>query len=261
MTQNAAPDRAARKSFPWKRLAILGAIVALAGLVFATGWHRLLSFDTLVARRADLDSFVKANFAGAVAAFIALYVVAVALSLPGATVLTIAGGLLFGWLAGGIAAAVGATLGASAVFLIARFLLRYLVQRRLGPRLKAISDGFREDAFSYLLFLRLVPAFPFFLVNIAPAFAGIGLGAFVAATAIGILPATFAFALFGDGLDSVIAGQRITYDACVAAGQTGCRIGFDPRAVLTPRLIAALCGLGVVALIPVAMKRWRRTRT
>ena len=86
-----------------------------------------------------------------------------------------------------------------------------------------LAEGFREDAFSYLLFLRLVPAFPFFLVNLVPALAGVGLAPFVAATALGIIPATFTFAFVGAGLDSVIAAQGAAYNACIAAGHAGCR--------------------------------------
>jgi uncharacterized membrane protein YdjX (TVP38/TMEM64 family) len=239
------------------RFAPLLGLVALAALAFAFGWHRALSLEALVARRAELDGFVAGNFPAALAAYVGVYVAVVAMSLPGGLILTITGGVLFGWFAGGLAAALGATIGATLIFLLARHALHDFVRRRLGPKLAAVSDGFREDAFSYLLFLRLVPVFPFFLVNIAPALAGVRLPAFVAATAIGILPATFAFALFGAGLDSVIAGQQEAYRACLAAGRTDCRLAFNLGAALTPQLIVALCALGLVALAPVAVKRWR----
>ena len=114
--------------------------------------------------------------------------------------------------------------------------------------------------FSYLLFLRLVPAFPFFLVNLVPALAGVRLAPFVAATAIGIIPATIVFAMVGAGLDSVITAQASGFRGCIEIGRTDCRIAFDIENALTPNLVAALVGLGVLALIPVAVKRLRARR-
>jgi uncharacterized membrane protein YdjX (TVP38/TMEM64 family) len=114
--------------------------------------------------------------------------------------------------------------------------------------------GFREDAFCYLLFLRLVPV-PFWLVNLAPAMLGVRLPTFVAATAIGILPATVAFAMFGAGLGSVVAAQEAQYGACVAAQRTDCAVHFDLSDVLTPTLVAALVALGLLALVPVVARR------
>ena len=128
---------------------------------------------------------------------------------------------------------------------------------RAGPRARQLAKGFRDDAFSYLLF-RGGPVFPFFLVNLVPAFAGVHLRSFVAATAIGVIPAVVVFSLAGTGLDSVIAGrQKDSYRQCMASGEDTCRMVFDPSDVLTPQLIAALVGLGLLALIPVVVKRWR----
>jgi uncharacterized membrane protein YdjX (TVP38/TMEM64 family) len=129
--------------------------------------------------------------------------------------------------------------------------------RRAGPLACKLAAGFRADAFSYLLFLRFVPAFPFFLVNLVPAIAGVKLRTFVAATAIGIVPATFAFAFFGSGLDSVLAAQEGPYRACLAAGRSECPIHFDIGALVTPQLLAAFAALGALALIPVLVKRLR----
>ena len=112
----------------------------------------------------------------AVIAYIALYIVVVALSLPGAAFLTVAGGFLFGLALGASAAVVGATVGATVIFLVARSALGEPLLKRAGPRAAKLAEGFRADALSYLLFLRLVPAFPFFLVNLVPAFAGVRLG-------------------------------------------------------------------------------------
>ena len=154
---------------------------------FAFG-RGMISLEALVQHRAAIDGFVMAHQALAVLAYIGLYIVTVALSLPGATFLTVAGGFLFGVGVGAAAAVVGATLGATVIFLIARTALGEPLLKRAGPRAQQLAQGFREDAFSYLLFLRLVPAFPFFLVNLVPAFAGVRLSTFVVATALGIIP-------------------------------------------------------------------------
>jgi uncharacterized membrane protein YdjX (TVP38/TMEM64 family) len=176
--------------------------------------------------------------------------------------LTIAGGFLFGWLVGGLAALLAATLGATIVFLIARSALSDLLSARAGPWLARLRDGFREDAFSYLLFLRLVPIFPFWLVNLAPGLLGVSFGTYFLATVLGIIPGTFAFALAGNGLDSIIEAQQSAHQSCLAKmgaeGQESCPYALDPGQLLTPELIAALVALGLVALIPVAVKRYRR---
>lgn len=238
-------------------LLLLGAAAALA---VASGWHRALTLENLVQRRAELTALVNGHYAAMLVAFVAIYLSAVALSVPGAVLLTIGGGMLFGWFIGGLAAVVGATAGATLLFLIARFALADFVRRRAGPRLGAISEGFRADAFSYLLFLRLVPIFPFWLVNLAPALAGVGLPTFVAATFLGIIPATFAFAAFGAGLDSAVAAQEAVYRSCQHAARTDCRLDLAIGAALTPQLVAALTALGIMALIPPLLKRWRARR-
>jgi uncharacterized membrane protein YdjX (TVP38/TMEM64 family) len=196
----------------------------------------------------------------ALLAFIALYIVAVALSVPGAVFLTVSGGFLFGVVAGASAAVIGATIGATLIFLVARTALGEPLLRRAGPRAQQLAQGFRDDAFSYLLFLRLVPAFPFFLVNLVPAFAGVRLGPFVAATALGVIPAALVYAFAGTGLDSVIAAQKHTYQDCLAAGHADCHLTFDAKDILTPQLLGALVALGLLALVPVVVRRWRARR-
>ena len=252
-----ADPSAGRRAGPIRRVIPLVAIVLLAVaayLVFGTG---MISLEALVRHRSAIDSFVAAHRVLAVLAYIGLYIVTVALSLPGATFLTVAGGFLFGVWIGAGSAVVGAALGATIIFLIARTALGEPLLKRAGSRAQQLAQGFREDAFSYLLFLRLVPAFPFFLVNLVPAFAGVRLCTFVAATAIGIVPGGLVYAFAGTGLDSVIAAQKDAYDACMAAGRGDCHLAFNPSGVLTPELIGALIALGVLALLPVAVKRLR----
>jgi uncharacterized membrane protein YdjX (TVP38/TMEM64 family) len=237
------------------------AVIAVAGVfVVATGLHRELSFATLIRHRAAINAVVADHRSAAFAGFVALYVAVVSLSIPGAFILTVTGGLVFGAVLGGLGAFLGATTGAAFVFLITRSALGGWLVRRAGPFAELVADGFRRDAFNYLLFLRLVPLFPFWIVNIAPAVLGVRLASFIAATAIGIIPLTSAFALFGAGLDSAIAVQAPVYEACLAAGRQDCRIDFDVYAALTPELIGALAVLAVVALIPVALRRWKAAR-
>ncbi|MGB7457647.1 MAG: VTT domain-containing protein [Pseudolabrys sp.] len=237
------------------------AIVVLAGAAYIAGGGGV-SLESLVRHRAAIDDFVASHRMLAIFVYVGIYITVVAVSLPGAALLTITGGFLFGIAVGASAAVISATVGATLIFLVARTALGEPLLRRAGPRATQLARGFREDAFSYLLFLRLVPAFPFFLVNLVPAFARVRLGPFVAATAIGIIPGAIVFALAGAGLDSMIAAQKNSYDQCIAAKGADCRLVFEPAVVLTPQLIAALVALGLLALMPVAVKFWRtRSRT
>jgi len=220
----------------WAPLAIV--VLGLA-LGYALGLHDYFSLDTLRRYEGSLTDFVTRNEAIAAVAFVALYAAAVALSFPGASFLTIAGGFLFGSIAGTALAWAGATVGATIIFLVARTSLGNLLAERAGPRLKRLRSGFQEDAFSYLLFLRLVPAFPFWMVNLAAALFGMRLLTYVSATAIGILPATFVFAYFGQGLRTALAS------------------GGSP---LTIELFVGLALLGALALVPVMIRKMRGGR-
>jgi uncharacterized membrane protein YdjX (TVP38/TMEM64 family) len=253
----------ARGATNWlKRLWPLLLLLAAAGVVLAMGWHRYLTLDHLAANRETLRHLIEGHLLLALAIFVALYAVTIALSLPGGAVLTIAGGFLFGWFVGGVASVIGATVGALVVFIVAKSTLRDVLVARAGPALKRFAEGFREDAFSYLLFLRLVPIFPFWLVNLAPGLLGVPFTTYLVTTFLGIIPGTFAFSLAGNGLDSVIEAQQAAHQSCLAkageGGQELCPQGLDPSALLTPELIAGLVALGVVSLIPVAVKWYRR---
>jgi uncharacterized membrane protein YdjX (TVP38/TMEM64 family) len=253
----------ARGAALWlKRLWPLLALLAASAFVLAMGWHRYLTIGALAENRDALRAFIGAHMGLSLAIFIALYTAVVTLSLPGGAVLTIAGGFLFGWFLGGAASILAATIGASIVFLLARSALGDFLAARAGPWLSRFRQGFQEDAFSYLLFLRLVPVFPFWLVNLAPGLLGVSFATYVVTTFLGIIPGTFAFSLAGKGLDSVIEAQQAVHQSCLAkmgpGGQESCSYTLDPGALLTPELIAGLVALGVVALIPVAVKWFRR---
>jgi uncharacterized membrane protein YdjX (TVP38/TMEM64 family) len=253
----AAPPSAVKQRAFLRRWVAVAVFVVVAAIIYALLSRGSLSLEALVRHRAMIDGFVAEHRAAAVLTYIVIYIVTVAVSVPGATFLTVVGGFLFGVLIGGAAAVLGATVGATLIFLMARTALGEPLLRRVGPRACQLAQGFRDDAFSYLLFLRLVPAFPFFLVNLVPALAGVRLGPFVAATALGVIPASFVFALAGTGLDSVIVAQIGAYRACLAAGRTDCHLTFNVSDVLTWQLICALVALGLLALVPVAVKRVR----
>lgn len=238
-----------------RRFAPLALALVLIGLAYAFGLHRDISFETLIRNRAAIDRFIAQNELAAVASFIALYIAVVGLSLPGGAIMTVTGGFLFGSIIGTGASGLGALGGATIIFMIARSAAGEWLTRRAGPLAAKLADGFRADAFNYLLFLRLVP-FPFWLVNLAAALFGVRLGTFLAATAIGIIPATVTFAVFGAGLDSVMAAQEAQYHACLAAGRNDCSVDFDLSHVLTPTLIAALAAIGVLALVPILTRRF-----
>ncbi len=242
----------------WLPLAILAAI---ACVIFAMGWHHLLTLKTIGLNYEAFRAFISANLAAALALYAAIYVSVVALSLPGATALTLAGGLLFGWKIAAPATVVAATAGATVIFLVARSSLGTVMTSRVGPWLARLRDGFAENALSYLLFLRLVPAFPFVVVNLAAAVLGVPLRTYVLGTFLGIIPGTTAFTVAGAGLGSVIKAQNRSYHACLATmpanPDVACPYRIDTSALVTKELIVALILLGVVALIPVALKKWR----
>lgn len=226
------------------RFAPLAAILAAIALFFILGLDEWISFRTLSENRDELQAFVDRNYLLAVLAFVAIYAAATALSVPGATILTVSGGFLFGSILGTVWAVIGATIGATLVFLAARTAFSDLLRRKAGGWVRRMEEGFRENAFSYLLFLRLVPVFPFFIVNLVPAFLGVRLGTYVLATFIGIIPGGFVYAQVGQGLDSIFA----------AGGMP------DLSDVLTWDVVLAMAGLGLLALLPVAVRKLRGNR-
>ena len=234
------------KTFRIRRLWPLAVIVAGFVVFFALGFDSYVTLDSLRDHRIHLIDFVADNALVAGLLFVTIYAVATALSLPGGLILSLTGGFLFGTWLGGCLAAVGATIGASVIFLIAKTSLGDALLARAGPMVKKMEAGFRRDAASYMLILRLVPLFPFWLVNIVPAFLGVPFRTYFVTTALGILPAAFIYTGVGNGL-----GQLF-------------EIGGDPNlgVIFEPQFLLPLLGLAVLAMIPVAYKRWRsRTNT
>jgi uncharacterized membrane protein YdjX (TVP38/TMEM64 family) len=234
-------DTAPLPGFSARRLVPLG-LLAIASIAFVVGGgYHYLTFATLADNRERLCGLVARWGFGAALLYIAAYAALVALSVPGAVVLTIAGGFLFGTWLGGLCAVVGATVGATGVFLAARAGLGGLA-RRAGPLIGKLEAGFRADAFNYLLVLRLVPLFPFWLVNLVPALAGVGLLTYLLATSIGIVPGTLVYASLGNGLGQVVDKP-------------------DLLVVFRPSVLLPIVALAVLALVPVWYKRRRRKQT
>ena len=239
------------------RLLPLVALALAMGVAYGMGWHKLLSFETVGMNYDGLQSFIAQHLIEALLIYAALYIVVVALSLPGGLIMTLVGGLLFGWQLGTQVTIVAATIGATLVFLVAKTSLGASLAQMAGPWLAKLQDGFRENALSYLLFLRLVPVFPFVVVNVAPAFLGVPLPTYVIGTLMGIIPGTTAFSIAGAGLGSVVEAQNAVYKACLATGQK-CTYRIDTSALFTNELLIAFAALGVVALIPIAIKKWSK---
>jgi len=238
-------------------------LAGVAAIVVLNGWHKYLSLEQIANNRDQLMSLVEENYILSLAGFSALYIVVVALSLPGGALLTLLGGFLFGWLVGGTTTVIAATLGATVVFLVAKTSLGEGLVKRAGPWLEKLSQGFKEDATNYLLFLRLVPVFPFWLVNLAPAVLGVPLKTFIFGTIIGIIPGTFAFSFLGAGLDSIISKQKQVFETCQANATPGaepCEFKLSIGDLVTTEMLIAFVVLGVVALIPVALKKFKKRK-
>jgi uncharacterized membrane protein YdjX (TVP38/TMEM64 family) len=233
------------------RLLPVAAVTALLAFAWLAGWFDNLSLSALIRHRDALAAFVEQNWLLALLAYGVIYAALVAISFPGAAFLTIIAGFLFGGPAAGSTTVVAATAGACAIFAIARTSLGNVLAERAGPFVRRMVAGFNRDAFSYLLTLRLTPLFPFWVVNIVPALLNMRLRDYAAATFLGIIPGTFAYAYVGAGLDSVIAAQEAANPGCADAGT--CHI--EISSLVTPQILYAMTALAIVALLPVIVRR------
>jgi uncharacterized membrane protein YdjX (TVP38/TMEM64 family) len=223
---------------PWGKLVVIALFAGAIAAFFALGGQDYLSLETIKANRDALLSFADRHFVPALAIAFIVYVAATALSLPGGLVLSLTMGFIFGRWVGTVLVVIAATVGATLVFLAARYLFAEAARKRLGAVGERINAGFTENAFSYLLFLRLVPAFPFFLVNLAPAFTNIPVRTYVLATLIGIIPGTFVYVNLGQTLGRIESLQGlVSRETLIAFGL-----------------------LGLFALLPVAWKRLKARR-
>ncbi|MDZ4739321.1 MAG: VTT domain-containing protein [Alphaproteobacteria bacterium] len=238
---NKTPQPPGSSRFSFTRF--LPLLLLVAGLVafFASGLSSYLTLDALKENRETLRALVQAHKAEAVVVFILAYIAVAALSLPVGVVLSVAGGFLFGSVFGAAWIVIGATIGATILFVVAKSALGEPLRQRFASQVKTMEEGFKANAFSYLLLLRLVPLFPFWLVNLAPAFLGVSLSIFVATTFIGIIPGAFVFASIGNGLNALFdAGEQPDLSL----------LGLLAR----PDFYIPIAGLAVLSLIPIVYR-------
>jgi uncharacterized membrane protein YdjX (TVP38/TMEM64 family) len=244
--RDAGEDRRAPRSGRALKLLPLAVVAVILVLVFATGLWKHLSLDELKARRGMLKGFVHLHPAQSVALYIGLYCAVVALSIPGALIMTLAGGFLFGPLLGGAAAAVGVSSGAVLMFLIAHTAVGDLIRKHAAPDglIASMEAGVRRHAFIYIFSLRLMPALPIWLVNIAAAFVKTPIWIYALATILGIAPSCFIYASIGAGLDQAFAAGGAPTVA----------------SLMRPWVILPLAALGILGLVPFGYQAWRRGR-
>lgn len=218
-------------------------IIAIALIAFfSLGLQKYLSFSALKAHNHTLQQFTQSHFLIAALSFCLLYILSVTLSIPGATLLTITGGLLFGSIFGTLLVVISATIGASLLFLAVRTSFGELLTTKAGPRLKQLEAGFQKNSFNYLLTLRLIPLFPFWLLNIAPALLKMRLRPFIAATFLGIIPGSFVYVSLGDGLEHLFS-----------LGKTP-----DLTIIFQPKILIPIIGLALLSLLPVIYKKLKQ---
>ncbi|MDF1646904.1 MAG: TVP38/TMEM64 family protein [Legionellaceae bacterium] len=225
-----------------KRWGLLSFLLLLLGLFFYSGLHHYLSFQQLKLHRVELLSWTQTNLLLALLLFACIYMLAVAVSIPGAWFLTLTSGFLFGPMLGTTIVILSATLGAFFVYLAVRFALRDWISEKTTKWLKAMEKGFQNDAFSYLLFLRLVPLFPFWLINIIPALLGVSSRVFILATFLGIIPGSFIYVLVGHSMGHVFDTNQTPSLAIIK----------DPIVFLP------LLGLGLLALVPIIYRQFKQ---
>ncbi|MBO0662095.1 TVP38/TMEM64 family protein [Jiella sp. MQZ9-1] len=221
-------------------LPIAGLLVVFA-LASALGLHRYLSLDAFLDSRQALKAWVEAHWVLAGLGFILLYAGLVAVAFPAASLVTVASGFLFGWFIGGALTVIGATLGATVLFIAARTAFGDILRKKTGGAVARFAEGFRDDAFAYLIVLRLTPALPFFVVNVAPAFFDVSVSTYVITTFLGIIPGSMVYAFLGSGLDQ----------ALVNAGEGA----FSIADLVTPEMTIAFVGLAGLAILGVLLKK------
>lgn len=229
----------------WTRIALLPILIALGVIVIAV-FHldRYLTFETLASNRSWLLDQVTQKPVLVALAFAAIYVTATTLSLPGSSILTMSAGFLFGLAFGTALAVASATVGATFLYLVARTSFGELLRGRALGALEKLKGGFQKDAFSYLLFLRLVPLFPFWLVNLVAALLDVRLSTFVAGTFLGIIPGAAVYASVGSGLGAILdRGQKP-----------------DLGLFLSPEILVPILALAALSLVPIGYRQMQRSR-
>ncbi len=229
-----APMSASSASFSKGKIVLAALFVAVIFAFFYFDLKQYLSLESLKANRDSLLAFTEQHYVTAVALFMLSNCLFVTMSLPGAVFFTLAGGLLFGSLLGTLYVNLGATSGATLAFLASRYLLHDWVEDKFGWRLGPFQKGFAQNAFSYLITLRLIPVFPFFIVNVLSGLTKVSLGTYVAATAIGIIPGSFVYAYAGRQLGTINSLKEIA----------------------SPNILLAFTLLGLLTLVPILYQKF-----
>ena len=224
------------KGIDARKLILAGLIVTAIVAFFLLGGPRWLNLETLQANRERLLAFTRAHYLPVLAGAVLIYAAATGLSIPGAAVMSLAAGFLFGPWVGTAVVVTGGTIGATLAFLAARYLFADAARRKMGPRLRKLTAGFEREGLSYMLFLRLVPVFPFWLVNLAPALTSLRTRTFVIATAVGVIPGSFVYCYLGERLGTLRSLSDVYRD---------------------PRWLVALGLLAAMSLVPVVWRKFR----
>lgn len=218
--------------------------ILIIGLVlfFYFKLYQYFTFSTLQQHRVELINWTQHYYFLTVIIFCLSYIAAVALSFPGATLLTLMGGFLFGTVLGSVFVILSATIGACLIFLATKTAFGDVLAKKAGPFVKKFEQGFKENAFSYLLILRFVPLFPFWLINIIPALLNVNLRIFFVTTLIGIIPGSVVYVSVGSGLGVIFDSNQ----------QPNLSIIFEPH-ILLP-----IIGLAILSFVPIFYKKIKK---
>lgn len=222
-----------------KYVPIIIILVLASGAIFFD-LHKLLSFSVLQDNQDAIENFINDKYIISILIYFSVYIVIVGLSIPGATFMTLLGGFVYGHIIGTILVVLAATFGASLLFLSAKTATDGLAKKS-GKWVKKMQGGFQDNAFSYLLTLRLIPIFPFVAINLAAAILQIPFRTFFFGTLIGIIPGSFVYVSLGVGLKEIIKQPN-----------------FSASVILEPKVLIALTGLGMLSILPIIYKHWKK---
>lgn len=226
-------------TFPaWKRFLPLAVIVAALAAFFGFGLQRYFTLDSLAANQEAIKNYAAANLLTSMLGIIVIYAAVTAISFPGAAIMTLLAGFILGTLYGGISVVIGATIGATIIFLAGRSAAGDVLAKRGGDTVAKLEAGFTKNALNYLFVLRLVPLFPFWLVNLAAAAFRVPTRTYIFATFFGIMPGTLVYASVGAGFSSITESSDIGIEV-----------------LLQPAVFLPIIGLAVLSLLPVIFKR------
>jgi uncharacterized membrane protein YdjX (TVP38/TMEM64 family) len=231
-----------KKVLHWKRLLPLSLIITGLFLFFFFDLHYYFTFDSLKMHHDYLLHHVEQHYVMSFLIFMAAYVVLVAISFPGATILSLVGGFLFGTWLGTLYVVIAATVGATLVFLAARSAFHEFFQARAHGMVEKLKSNLEENAFSYLLFLRLVPVFPFFVINVVPALVNIPLRIYIASTFLGIIPGALVYVSVGSGLNHLFAMNQSP----------------NMSIIFEWNILLPILALSILSLVPLIYKKYRR---